>query len=50
MKIKNGKIIEATELELYKYWLDRWSDIYSFDQFMYMMKDKGVIIERSNND
>ena len=44
MTIENGKIIKATESELYKYWLDRWSDIYSFDQFIYMMKDKGLII------
>lgn len=44
MTIENGKIIKATESELYKYWLDRWSDIYSFDQYLQMMKDKGVII------
>lgn len=43
MKIENGIIVEATEAELYDYWLSRgFDDIYSFTNFMNMMKDAGT--------
>lgn len=42
MKIENEKIIQATEDELYSYWLSRgWYDIYSFPEYMQRMKDAG---------
>ena len=34
MKVVDGKITEATENELYSYWLSHgWDDIYSFPDF-----------------
>ena len=42
VKIENDKIVEATEDELYDYWLTRWSELYSFSSYLKMMKDKGV--------
>jgi hypothetical protein len=42
MKIENDKIIQATEDELYSYWLSRgWDDVYSFHEYMQRMKDAG---------
>jgi hypothetical protein len=35
MKIKNGRIAEATEQELYSYWLNRsLDDVLSFPDFL----------------
>ena len=49
MKVKNHKIIEATEIELYKLWIERWSDLLAFDEFIRKLKDKGVkIIEEGS--
>lgn len=42
MKIENEKIIQATEDELYSYWLSRgWDDVYAFPEYMQRMKDAG---------
>ena len=39
MKIDNGKIVEATENELYKVYLDRgMDDIVSFTEYKVMMQ------------
>ena len=48
MKIENDKIIQATEDELYSYWLSRgWDDIYPFPEYMQRMKDAGceIVVE-----
>jgi hypothetical protein len=48
MIIKNGKIIEASESELWQYYLERdLDDVYSFDDYFDRMKDAGVkIVEK----
>ena len=39
MKIEDGKIVEATENELFDYYLTRgWDDIMSFPEFLERMK------------
>ena len=38
MEIKNGKIIKATNIELYEYWLKRWSDVYSYTEYKNKVK------------
>lgn len=44
MIIKDNKIIETTENELYSYWLENWEMIMTYDEYKQRMKDKGVII------
>ena len=45
MKIENNKIVEATENELFDYYLRvGWDDVMSFPDYSEHMKDKGVII------
>ena len=45
MKIKNGKIVEATELELYDHYLTReWYWAYSFPQYKRLCKQLGAKI------
>jgi hypothetical protein len=45
MRIVDGKIIEATEDELFSYWLSRgYDDIMSFPQFIMAMINNGVIV------
>ncbi len=43
MKIENGKIIEATESELFEYYLTRdYDDIMTFSDFLWSMRKVGV--------
>ena len=45
MKVENGKIVEITENELFKLYLDRgMDDIYSFPQYVEMFKKAGCVI------
>lgn len=44
MKVSNGKIVEATENELYEFWLKHWSDFMGFDDYRRRMIIKGVKI------
>ena len=45
MVIKNKRIIEATEIELFKYYLKReLDDIYSFPDYLEKIKNMGVKI------
>ena len=47
MEIKDGKIIEATDLELFEYWLKRWSDIYSYTEYKSRCEELGTkVIEK----
>ena len=50
MKIENGKIVEATEAELFDYWLERYSDIWSFYEYLFKMKKIGVIINECKTE
>ena len=44
MLVENGKIVEVTEEELYRYWLKTWSDFMPFDEYCRRMKNEGVKI------
>lgn len=45
MKVIEGKIIEATETELYKKYLDEeYYEIYSFTEFLQRCEAQGVTI------
>lgn len=44
MKVVNGKIVEATELELYQYWLTRFSDVFSFNEYKAKVQQAGTTI------
>lgn len=46
MKLKNGKIDEITEDELFKYYLSRgFDDIYPFDEFKRKMIEAGTKVK-----
>lgn len=53
MEIKKGKIVKATDGELYKYWLRQYSDIMSYTDYKNKMINLGVTIieikERESN-
>lgn len=43
MKVENDKIVEATEDELFDYYLTRgWDDVMSFPDYLEKMKSAGV--------
>lgn len=44
MIIKDGKIIECTDIELFEYWLKRYDDVYSYPDFKQKMVELGVLI------
>jgi len=45
MKIENGRIVKATEKELFNYYLKQeMDDIYSFPEYCERMKNIGVTI------
>lgn len=45
MKVKRGKIIECTRVELFKYYLKReLDDIYSFPDYIELMRKAGTKI------
>lgn len=45
MKIIDERIVEATEKEIYKYWLSRdWCNFYSFYDFLEKMKEAGCTV------
>ena len=47
MKIEEGKIIEATENELFDYYLTRgWDDVLPFPDFLERMKETGVEVTK----
>lgn len=51
MKIKNGKIVEATEDELFSYWLKaEFCEIMSFDEYKQRCIDLGTKVIESESD
>ena len=44
MKVKEGKIVEATEAELYSYWLTHFSEIIDFNFYLWRCRELGVKI------
>lgn len=46
MKIENGKIVEATENEMFSIYLDRGFDnVMDFHEFLYRIKKAGCVIK-----
>ena len=51
MIIKNGKIAEATESELFSHYLKNgWDDIMSFTDYMKRCVEKGTIIKEEKDE
>lgn len=51
MEIKRGKIVSATNLELYEYWLKSgWSDIYSYTEYKNKVKELGTKVIEDDRD
>lgn len=44
MKIENDRIIECTENELRKVWIEMWSEIFSYDDFKIIFMRSGAKI------
>lgn len=44
MEVVDGKIVKATELELYQYWLTRFSDVFSFNEYKAKVQQAGTTI------
>ena len=44
MVIKNGKIVECTESELFVFWLRRWSSLIDYYSYKDQCKRNGVKI------
>lgn len=45
MKVESGKITEATEAELYEYYLTRdWCELYDFQTYKWLCKASGTKI------
>lgn len=43
MKIENGRIVEVNDSDLWVYYMSReLDDVYSFDNWLYYMKEAGV--------
>lgn len=50
MEIENGKIVSATEDELFNEYLKKWCDFISFDEYIRRMKDIGVKVRENDNE
>lgn len=50
MKIKNGKIAECTEAELFDYWLKRYAEIMSFTDYMRRCEAYGTLVTDKDAD
>lgn len=50
MDIKDGKIVEATDLELFEYWLKRWSDLYSYTEYKNRCKELGTKVTEEKEE
>ena len=46
MKIENGKIVEVTEVELFRLYLDRcMDDVMEFSEYRYRMIKAGCVVK-----
>ena len=51
MKIRKNKIVEATEKELFKYYMDSdWYQLLPFDEYLKNMKEHGCKIIEENEE
>ena len=45
MKTVNGKIVEATENEMFKIYLERgWDDVMPFSEFVFICEQNGTMV------
>lgn len=50
MKIENDKIVEATEDELYTYWLRTWSDFMPYTEYRTGCISSGIKIKEKDDE
>ena len=51
MEVKYGKIVEATDIELYEYWLESgWCDVYSYTDYKDRVKELGMKVIEDDRD
>ena len=50
MIIVDNKIISATEVELFDYWLQRYEECFAFGDWLYAIQRKGCVIEDVANE
>ena len=51
MKLDKGKIIEATDAELFHKYLDEdWDDCMPFEEYKYRMRQSGVTITEDKHE
>lgn len=51
MEVKCGKIIEATDIELFEYWLESgWCDVYSYTDYKNRVKELGTRVIEDDRD
>ena len=43
--IKDGVIVEAEYDALHRFWLTRWSDYYSWEDYLMTVKKNGMIVK-----
>ena len=49
MKVENGKIVEATEAELLRLYLDRgYDDCMDFYEYLYRMEKVGCVVKEED--
>ena len=44
MEVRNGKIVKATNQELFEYWLKQWSDLLPYDEYKRRVKYLGTVV------
>ena len=44
MTVQDGKIIKATEQELFEFWLKQWSDLLPYEEYKQRIKTLGTVI------
>lgn len=51
MEVEHDKIVSATNIELYQYWLKSgWSDIYSYTEYKNKVKELGTKVIEDDRD
>ena len=51
MEVKSGKIVEATDIELFRYWSESgWCDDYSYPDYKNRVKELGTRVIEDDRD
>lgn len=45
MEVKDGKIVKATDQELFEHWLKHWSDLIPYEEYKQRVKYLGTVVE-----